>query len=218
MPARRTSNSFSGASQPGSSTDSWIADDLARWGCVASHRSGAARPHGSPGAALNKPMRASSGSAPGLPCGSPRGGRGDAIPGPTRPSRSNTRSRPSRRSARPARAGSIRLTTSPGREIRPPDHGPATGADQQKCPSLVGVTSRCCASFRSLRRPDADLPMVIAAFGRFELTGHSADLDEAITVGRDAVAATPQLITSTGPCTYPISVSRCVSGSRAPAS
>jgi hypothetical protein len=33
--------------------------------------------------------------------------------------------------------------------------------------------------------------MVIAAFGRFELTGHSADLDEAITVGRDAVAATP---------------------------
>jgi hypothetical protein len=41
------------------------------------------------------------------------------------------------------------------------------------------------------RRPDADLPMVIAAFGRFELIGHSADLDEAITVGPDAVAAAP---------------------------
>jgi hypothetical protein len=55
------------------------------------------------------------------------------------------------------------------------------------------VSLLCVVSFAETarRRPDADLPMVIAAFGRFELIGHSADLDEAITVGRDAVAATP---------------------------
>jgi hypothetical protein len=51
----------------------------------------------------------------------------------------------------------------------PPDHSPENGADQREYPSLVGVRSRCCASFRSLRRsidgPSVDLSMVIGARG-----------------------------------------------------
>jgi hypothetical protein len=87
-------------------------------------------------------MRASSGSAPGLPCGSPRGGRGDATPGPTRPSRSNARSRPSRRSVRPARAWSVGLTTSSGRPSASPDHSPKDGVYQRK----YRLVSRCHVS------------------------------------------------------------------------
>jgi hypothetical protein len=50
---------------------------------VASRRSGAARPHGIQGAALDEPARASSGSAPGMPRGSL--GEVDGMPHPRPP-------------------------------------------------------------------------------------------------------------------------------------
>jgi hypothetical protein len=51
------------------------------------------------------PAPASSGSVPGMPCGSPGGGRWDPTLCPARPSRSSARGRPSRRQCRPAREG-----------------------------------------------------------------------------------------------------------------
>ena len=51
---------------------------------------------------------------------------------------------------------------------------------------------------------------------RFERTGERADLDEAVTVGRHAVAATPPT-TPTAPDGCPTSASPCGSGSSAPA-
>jgi hypothetical protein len=73
--------------------------------CVASPRPGNARPRGGPGAALDAHRRSTScSSAPGAPCGSPPGGRGDATP-PMRPAR-RTRTRPGAipETCRPARA------------------------------------------------------------------------------------------------------------------
>jgi hypothetical protein len=118
---------------------------------VASRRSGAARPHGIPGATLDGTGACAVWLAPGMPCGSPPGGRWDATPRPPNPAQQSLRLA-SRRSARPARAQSFRLATSSGRPSRSSDHSPKDGIYQRKYPSLVGVTSRCCASFCPLRR------------------------------------------------------------------
>lgn len=103
---RRAPDAGSGVSPPGSSSGG-VTDDLhagAVWHIV---DLAPARPHGIPRAALKKADRASSSSARGMPCGSPWGGRGEATPCLTRPSRSIIRGRPSQRPARPARAASL---------------------------------------------------------------------------------------------------------------
>src|SRR5262249_22285600 len=56
-----------------------------------------------------QPPRALSDSAPGLACGSPQGGRGDATPLPTRPAAGTSGGWPSPRPARPARAGVVEI-------------------------------------------------------------------------------------------------------------
>jgi hypothetical protein len=103
----QTSDSGSGAFRPGSSRGGRIADDLARWGCVASRRPGASpttrQPGGSP--EHNRCVHLLA-LPPGCRVVALQGGRGDATPCPTPRSRSSTRERPSRRPACPARARS----------------------------------------------------------------------------------------------------------------
>jgi hypothetical protein len=96
-----------------------------------------------------------------------RGGRGDATPRLPNPVAAVLRLA-SRRSARPARARSFRLTRSSGRPSKPPDHGPESSADQrtsfvvsQRCISLLSVFSSAETAHR--RPPIWDLECRIGA-------------------------------------------------------
>jgi hypothetical protein len=134
--------------------------DLARWGTCglpSIWRSPTARrPGGSP--RRNRRVRCLA-LPPGCRVVALRGGRWEATPCPPGLRRASSGwPRPSRRSAGPARARSLRSTRSSGRPSRPPDHGPESTADQrtsfvvgQRCISLLSVVSSAETAHRRPR-------------------------------------------------------------------
>ena len=125
--ALATSSCFSTSDGPATAQESILHAVVV----VASRRSGAARPHGISGATLDGTGACVVWLAPGMPCGSPPGGRWDATPRPPSPAQQSLRLA-SRRSGRPARARSFRLTTYSRRPSMPPDHCPENGTDQRE--------------------------------------------------------------------------------------